>query len=92
MTMGVCRHRTSLQAPFLFPLYQAGVEICVSRCTRLMIIYRKDVIRMVAKFLIAVAALMSAAIMYCCIRVGALSDRHMERMTKKKGQEAADDG
>lgn len=47
---------------------------------------------MVVKFLIAVAALTSAAIMYCCIRVGALADRHIERMSVEKGQEAADDG
>ncbi|MCD7856398.1 MAG: hypothetical protein LUG55_01065 [Clostridiales bacterium] len=47
---------------------------------------------MVVKFLIATAALSSAAIMYCCIRAGALSDRHMDELIREREQEAADDG
>lgn len=53
---------------------------------------REDVVRMVVKCLIAVVLLPSAVMMYCCVRSGALADRHMEALTREKEQEAAGDG
>ncbi len=47
---------------------------------------------MVVKCLVVVAALMAVAIIYCCMRVGAMADRRMETVTEEKEQETTDDG
>ncbi|MCD8107058.1 MAG: hypothetical protein LUE20_03720 [Oscillospiraceae bacterium] len=47
---------------------------------------------MVVKCLVVAAALMSVAIIYCCMRVGAIADRRIEALTDEKEQETADDG
>ena len=47
---------------------------------------------MVVKCLVVAAALMAVAIIYCCMRVGAMADRRMEILTEEKEQETMDDG
>ncbi|MCD8129664.1 MAG: hypothetical protein LUE16_00035 [Lachnospiraceae bacterium] len=47
---------------------------------------------MVGKCLIAATLLLAAVMMYCCVRSGALADRHMEAVIREKEQEAAGDG